>query len=122
MQRITPVHIYIIGQIKGLPIEVAKANFDFFERNLRKLGFDPVNPFKIGIPEHWDYPESRPHNLAAIEKCEAVFIQSNWRKSEGSMDEIKQSMLQGKELYYAESKGMEMLEEQSRYLFEREVD
>jgi len=121
MHRITPVHIYIIGQIKGLPIDIAKQNFERIENKLREMGFSPVNPFKIGIPDHWEYEASRPHNLQALSKCEAVYIQSNWRLSEGSMDEIKQSMLQGKNLYYAESKGIEMLEEQSRFLFEREV-
>ncbi len=121
MHRITPVHIYIIGQIKGLPIDEAKQNFNRIETKLRELGYSPVNPFKIGIPDHWEYPESRPHNLTALGKCEAVYIQNNWRKSDGSMDEIQQSMIQGKELYYAESKGMEKLEEQSRFLFEREV-
>jgi len=121
MHRITPVHIYIIGQIKGLPIHEAKSNFERIETKLRALGYSPVNPFKIGIPDHWEYPESRTHNLQALGKCEAVYIQSNWRKSEGSMDEIKQSMIQGKELYYAETKGFEMLEEQSRFLFEREA-
>jgi len=119
--RITPVHIYIIGQIKGLPIDEAKANFERIENKLRELGYNPINPMKIGIPDHWDYDQSRPHNLKALAPCEAVYIQHNWRKSEGSQDEIKQSMLQGKELYYAESKGMETLEEQARYLFEREV-
>jgi len=122
MQRITPVNIYIIGQIKGLPIHEAKSNFHRIEVRLRELGFEPINPMvHLGIPDHWDYEQSRPHNIEALSKCEGVYIQSNWRKSEGSKDEIKQSMLQGKNLYYAESKGLEMLEEQSRFLFEREA-
>lgn len=120
MNRITPVYIYIIGQIKGLPLEVAKSNFERIENKLRELGYSPVNPFKLGIPEHWEYEQSRPHNMKALAPCEAVYIQSNWRNSEGSQDEIKQAMLQGKELYYAEAKGMETLEEQSRFLFERD--
>lgn len=119
--RITPVHIYIIGQIKGLPIDEAKANFERIETKIREMGYHPVNPMKLGIPDHWDYEQSRPHNLKALAQCEAVYIQANWRKSEGSQDEIKQSMLQGKELYYAESRGMEMLEDHARFLFEREV-
>jgi len=122
MHRITPVHIYIIGQIKGIPIDVAKANFKQIEKKLRDLGYEPINPMvHLGIPDHWDYEQSRPHNIEALSKCEAVYIQSNWRKSDGSQDEIKQAMIQGKNLYYAESKGMEMLEEQSRFLFEREA-
>ena len=43
--RITPVYIYLIGQIKGLPIEEAKRNFQNIESKLRALGYSPVNPF-----------------------------------------------------------------------------
>ena len=117
--RITPFRIYIIGQIKGLPIEEAKTNFKLIEDKLRDMGYEPVNPFKLGIPEHWDYQQSKPHNMKALASCEGVYIQRNWRKSEGSCDEINESMKQGKELFYAESRGMERLEELSRDLFER---
>lgn len=121
MQRVNPVFIYIIGQIKGLPIDEAKANFEEIEKIIRTLGYSPVNPFKIGVPEHWDYEQSRPHNLKALEPCEGVYIQANWRKSEGSMDEIDQSMKQGKCLYYEESNGIQLLEEQASFIFEKEV-
>ena len=121
MRRITPVYIYIIGQIKGLPIDEAKANFERIENKLRELGYSPINPLKLGIPEHWDYEQSRPHNMKALAPCEAVYIQSNWRKSDGSKDEIYHSMQMGKEIYYAEAKGLETLEEQARFLFEREL-
>lgn len=120
--RITPVYIYIIGQIKGLPIDEAKANFELIENKLRDLGYHPVNPMKIGIPDHWEYDQSRPHNLKALEPCEGVYIQRNWRNSEGSKDEIAFSMRTGKELYYAEAKGMEHLEEIARELHLRITD
>lgn len=120
--RITPVYIYLIGQIKGLPIEEAKRNFQNIESKLRALGYSPVNPFKLGIPEHFEYEQSRPHNLKALSSCEAVYVQSNWSVSEGAKDEISNAKAQGKEIYYADDNGFEILEEQSRFLFEREVD
>lgn len=121
MHRITPVYIYIIGQITGLPIEEAKANFERIENKLRELGYSPINPLKLGIPLHFDHEQSQPHKLKALAPCEAVYIQANWRNSDESREEIKRSMLMGKEMYYAEAKGLETLEEQARFLFEREV-
>lgn len=119
MKRL-PVFIYIIGQIKGLPIEVAEANFERAETQLREIGFNPVNPLKLGIPKHFEYKDSRPHNMKALHPCEAVFVQSNWRLSEGSMDEINESMKTGKNIYYAESRGMEQLKEHASLIFEKE--
>ena len=76
----------------------------------------------MGIPEHFEYEQSRPHNLKALSSCEAVYVQSNWSYSEGAKDEIANAKAQGKEIYYADDNGFEILEEQSRFLFEREVD
>jgi hypothetical protein len=119
MMRITPFRIYIIGQIKGLPLEEAKRNFKRIFDRLIAMGYEPINPFNLGIPDHWEYPQSRPHNLKALYGCEAVYIQSNWRHSDGSIDEIQQANDTNKGMFYEEKKGMEELEELSRGLWER---
>lgn len=119
--RITPLRIYIVGQIKGLPIDVARSNFERVETQLREMGYEPVNPFKIGIPDHWEYSQSRPYNMKALHQCEALYIQSNWRNSEGSMDEINEAMKSKMDLFYAEANGMNMLHDKSRDLYQREA-
>ena len=39
--------VYISGKISGLPIGLAKSNFCRIEKKLLKLGYKPVNPFKL---------------------------------------------------------------------------
>lgn len=117
MRNAVPLRIYIAGQIAGLPVTEAKENFRSIEDQLHAMGYHPINPMRhLGIPEHWTTEQALPYCLEAVEKCEGIYIQSNWRKSEGTQREIERAQRLGKELFFAESKGMEMLEDLSRDL------
>ena len=120
MKNSVPLKIYIAGQITGLPLHEAKENFRTTEDQLRAMGYEPINPMRhLGIPDYFTTEEALPHCFKAIEQCEGMYIQSNWRKSEGTQREIEKAQRLGKELFFAESKGMEMLEELSRELHSR---
>jgi hypothetical protein len=120
MKNAVPLKIYIAGQITGLPLTEAKENFRSIEDQLHDMGYEPINPMRhLGIPEHWTSEQALPYCLEAVEKCEGIYIQSNWRKSEGTQREIERAQRLGRELFFAESGGMKMLEDLSRHLFER---
>ncbi len=94
--------IYIGGTITGLPKEEYTTNFLNAEKWLRKLGWEPVNPCDLGIPDGSSTPEALPRCLAALKECSAMFVMENWRTSEGTKEEINFAGRHKIDLYFEE--------------------
>lgn len=91
-QTIMTTKIYIAGMITGLPLEPCKYKFEQAEQHLRLLGANPINPLKLGIPEHFTFAESKPHNFKALRQCHAIFMLKCWNDSRGAREELKEAM------------------------------
>lgn len=77
--------VYISGQITGLELKEAKANFDKAEALLLEKGFTPVNPMKINPPmsaKNWK--EYMRDDIVQLFDCDAIFLLDNWQDSKGA--------------------------------------
>ena len=78
--------IYISGQITGLDLETAKANFQKAEDYLRSIGHsDIVNPMKIH-PEgnSYTWAQYMRADLTALMDCDAIFLLPKYYLSRGA--------------------------------------
>ena len=91
------MRVYISGKMHGVH-NYNRGQFDRWTRQLKELGFDAVNPMEIGdsiaTPEEID---SSPElvekvleaDIAALRKCDAIFMLRGWETSEGARLELK---------------------------------
>lgn len=92
--------IYIAGKITGLPLEECKQKFAAAEARLREIGANPVNPFKLGIPETASSLEALPHCAKAIRHCKAMFMLSDWELSFGARAEHRMAQQWKLDIFY----------------------
>lgn len=77
--------VYISGQITGLELKEAKANFDKAEALLLEKGFKPLNPMKVNPPmsaKKWK--EYMLDDIVQLFNCEGIFLLNNWQDSKGA--------------------------------------
>ena len=100
-------YIYIAGKITGLDRETCKEKFAVAELKLRNAGAMPVNPFKLGIPSHFTFDESKPHNMKALRQCAAIFMLKDYEDSPGAMEELAEAERMNLETYFETHNGYE---------------
>lgn len=83
--------IYIAGKITDEPLEACKQKFQQSEEHLKLMGANPVNPFKLGIPAHFTFEESKPYNFKALRHCNAIFMLKCWKQSPGAREELQEA-------------------------------
>lgn len=89
--------VYVSGKMRGVH-NYNRGQFDRWTRQLKELGFDAVNPMEIGdsiaTPDEIDAsPELVEKvleaDIAALRKCDAIFMLRGWETSEGARRELK---------------------------------
>ena len=83
--------IYIIGKYSGLDHQVAVDKFAETERQLIQAGISPeniVNPMKLGLHKNTPWDEAMKVCVKEMNKCNAAFIQKDWKTSLGARKEI----------------------------------
>lgn len=83
--------IYIVGKYTGLEHQVAFDKFAETERQLIEAGVAKekiVNPLKLGIHPDTQWKDAMDVCLKELKKCNAVFIQKDWKSSFGARKEI----------------------------------
>jgi hypothetical protein len=94
--------IYIAGKISGLLKEEYLPKFEKAETELRAAGWEPVNPCKLGIPDHATTEQALPVCIKELEKCQAVYMLSDWRDSLGAIVEHSTAKHLRKDVFYEE--------------------
>ena len=93
----TGMKVYVSGKMRGVH-NYNRGQFDRWTRQLKEMGFDAVNPMEIGdsiaTPEEIDAsPELVDKvleaDIAALRKCDAIFMLRGWETSEGARRELK---------------------------------
>ena len=77
--------VYISGQITGLELKEAKANFDKAEALLLEKSYKPFNPMKVNPPlsgKNWK--EYMLDDIVQLFDCDAIFLLDNWQDSKGA--------------------------------------
>ncbi len=106
--------IYIAGKITGEPLSPCMEKFQQAETLLRDTGAVPVNPFKLGIPHHFSFAESKPFNFKALRHCSAIFMLADYANSPGAMAELDEAKRLGIEIYFEHIDGYETLADHIR--------
>ena len=101
--------IYISGPMKNMTDGNMPA-FDEAEKQLKEMGYETLNPHKIGeelnirffemgkIPEYEDY--LREDIIQMLTKCDAVLVLPGWRGSKGSKLEIANALACGIDVFF----------------------
>lgn len=76
--------VYISGKISGLSFEEAFKNFEDAEKEVRDMGGVPVNPMKLEHKENADWYDFMEKDIAALLRCEAIYMLKNWGDSKGA--------------------------------------
>ena len=91
--------VYISGKITGIENE-ALMLFEKTEIELRKLGFDVINPMKLPHDHNKTWSEYMKEDIIEMLKCDYICYLENWKKSRGAWLEHE----------IAEAIGMEVIE------------
>ncbi len=80
--------VYISGAIAHHDIDERKRAFAVAEVQLRRLGMEPVNPFRNGLPEDADWREHMRIDIANLLCCGYIFMLKGWELSKGAKLEL----------------------------------
>ncbi len=93
--------IYISGKITGLDYDEAFAAFEAAEKFVESLGFEAVNPMKsTGEVPGKEWIEYMVEDLRILDKCDGIFMMSNWGKSDGAKLERTFCVIRKKKIMY----------------------
>jgi hypothetical protein len=76
--------VYISGKISGLSYEEAFKNFEDAEKEVKDMGGIPVNPMKLDHKENADWYDFMEKDLAALLRCDGIYMLKNWGDSKGA--------------------------------------
>lgn len=80
--------VYISGAIAHHDISERKTAFADAEKLLRRMGFEPVNPFKNGLPEEAHWREHMRADIALLLGCDYIYMLKGWELSKGAKLEL----------------------------------
>jgi hypothetical protein len=105
MGELTKKKIYLSGKITGLDRIVCKGKFSrAFITLVKDHGIDPayiVNPLKLGWAlEGFDYDDMMAVDVAALKRCDAIYMLNNYEDSQGAQRELEIAKELGLEILY----------------------
>ena len=79
------IKVYISGKITGEEPIVAENKFDYYEKLLKKIGFEPVNPFKVcPFNNGYKWGDYMLADIKALFDCNAILMLDDWKDSKGA--------------------------------------
>lgn len=80
--------VYISGAIAHYDLEERRNAFLNAERYLSLKGFEPVNPFKNGLPDEAHWREHMRADIALLLDCQYIYMLRDWELSKGAKLEL----------------------------------
>lgn len=80
--------IYVAGKVTGLPYNQVEAKFKHACNYVKSLGYQPINPLDYVQNKNANWEEAKPNLLPVIEKCDGVYLISDWNDSDGAKEEL----------------------------------
>ena len=87
--------VYISGPMSGIE-NFNKPAFDEAERKLKEAGYSVFNPAWLDVDDTWTDAELLYIDLAALDKCDAIYQLPGWKNSRGAMTEYRYALNAGK--------------------------
>lgn len=75
------IKVYIAGSITGTTAN-HKQRSEEAETQLRRLGFEPINPDKL--PENVKYKDAIKEGIKKLQECDAIYLIPGWEVSKGA--------------------------------------
>lgn len=97
-----PLKIYISGLISHAPQHERRQAFHEAEQWLCKAGFIPFNPFNNGLPAAAHWREHMRADIAALLRCDAIYMLRGWEQSKGAKLELDVASSCGLRVLYQE--------------------
>lgn len=91
---------YNSGKISGLPFNQAYLKFEMVDKYIEHLGYESVNPIKMGLKSSAPYWAHILFDLWLLIRCDVVFFQSDWVESRGARIENRVATIMGKVLLF----------------------
>ena len=80
--------VYISGAIAHYDMAERKEAFSDAEMRIRGMGFNPVNPFKNGLPDEAHWREHMRADIRLLLDCEYIYMLQGWELSKGAKLEL----------------------------------
>lgn len=93
--------IYISGKISGLPIKSVIEKFKWHSGFLRMKGYEPINPIEVSpYSEQKGWSDYMAEDIAALLKCEAIYMLKDWGQSRGARIEYQIAKELGLQIFF----------------------
>lgn len=92
--------VYISGAIAHHDLEERREAFGQAERFLALKGYDPVNPFKNGLPAEAHWREHMRADIALLLGCDCIYMLGGWELSKGAKLELDVASSCGIEVWF----------------------
>ena len=79
---------YISGAIAHCDMSERREAFGRAEQFLQLRGWEPVNPFKNGLPQPGDWHDHMRVDIANLMGCQCIYMLKGWYKSKGAKLEL----------------------------------
>lgn len=76
--------IYISGKISGTNLAETRKRFAAVAKAMKRLGYEPVNPFENGLTEHDTWDAHITKDIATLLQCKAIYMLQGWQESKGA--------------------------------------
>jgi hypothetical protein len=80
--------VYISGAIAHYDMNERKEAFTNAEMRLQSMGFNPINPFKNGLPDDAHWREHMRADIRLLLDCEFIYMLQGWELSKGAKLEL----------------------------------
>jgi len=91
-EETTRARVYISGPIAHYDLEERKAVFNAAKKQLRKMGYLPVNPMDNGLPQPGDWRDHMRADIANLLRCQYIYFLPEWQYSKGCRLELDVAM------------------------------
>lgn len=76
--------VYISGAIAHYDMDERKEAFSRAEEELKAQGYDPVNPFRNGLPDEAHWRAHMRADIALLLACDYIYMLKDWELSKGA--------------------------------------
>ena len=92
--------VYVAGKVTGLPKNEVFRKFNGSVRTLKEGGHAVMSPAVLVLNEDFEHEDYMHVCFAMIDVCDAVFMQRDWRDSEGARMEREYATDHRKRIIY----------------------